>query len=230
MITIKAPSPAKVTSASDPVSSIEKTVDAFHNLYYHDAGESTWRDTNWLGHRIFKCPLDLWIYQEILWEVKPEVIVECGTCLGGSALWLATMCDLLQKGRVITIDIDPPDGKPLHPRLTYLQGSSTSDHIVERIRRSIRPGEKVMVILDSDHSKDHVLNEMRIYSKIVSVGSYLIVEDGDINGHPVYPDFGPGPMEAIDEFFRENRDYLIDTKREKFLLTFNPHGYLKRIR
>jgi cephalosporin hydroxylase len=230
MITLSKP-PKPLTVLPDmPRASQQETVDAFHQLYYHEAGEATWRNTNWLGQRVFKCPLDLWIYQEILFEQKPDVIIECGTCLGGSALFLATMCDLLQKGRVFTIDIDPPDGKPRHPRLTYFQGSSTSEEIVRRIRNRIEPHERVLVILDSDHTKDHVLNELRIYSKMVTVGSYLIVEDGNINGHPIYPDFGPGPMEAMEEFFRENRDYVVDVEREKFLLTFNPRGYLKRIR
>ena len=230
MITLNAP--PKPAPAPAPIShtSQAEAVDAFHQLYYHDAGQSTWNDTYWLGHRVFKCPMDLWIYQEILFEQKPDVIIECGTLLGGSALFFATMCDILGKGRVITIDIDPSDGKPRHPRLTYFQGSSTSDDIVQRVRRRIEPHEKVLVILDSDHSKDHVLNELRIYSKIVTVGSYMIVEDGNINGHPVYPDFGPGPMEAMDEFFRENRDFVVDESREKFMLTFNPRGYLRRLR
>lgn len=74
-----------------------------------------------------------------MWEIKPDVIIECGTCLGGSALFLANMCDLMRRGRVITIDIDPPDGKPVHPRITYLQGSSTSEGIVNKVRSFVSP-------------------------------------------------------------------------------------------
>lgn len=87
-----------------------------------------------------------------------------------------------------------------------------------------------MVFLDSDHQKDHVLKEMIIYSRFVSEGSYLIVEDSNINGHPVYTDFGPGPMEAIDEFLKGNKNFIVDKKMEKFFLTFNPRGYLLRIK
>jgi cephalosporin hydroxylase len=223
--------PTSETLSNDPaVSSAQETVDAFHKLYCEVSGKSTWQDTHWMGQRIFKCPLDLWIYQEIIFEQKPDVIIECGTCLGGSALFLAHMCDLVGKGRVYTIDIDPPTGKPHHRRLWYMQGSSTSDSIVARLEREIFPDEKVMVILDSDHHMPHVLNELRIYSSFVSVGGYIIVEDTNVNGHPVSPNYGPGPMEAIEEFFLENHDFEIDMSREKFYMTFNPRGHLKRVR
>jgi len=82
------------------------------------------------------------------------------------------------------------------------------------------------VILDSDHSRDHVLDELRLYAPLVTSGSYVIVEDTNINGHPVLPQFGPGPMEALDEFLRESDEFSIDDQREKFFLTFNPRGFL----
>jgi len=85
-----------------------------------------------------------------------------------------------------------------------------------------------MVILDSDHSKGHVLSELKIYSKFVTKGSYIIVEDTNINNHPVFPDFGPGPMEAVEEFLKENKDFSVDRSREKFYLTFNPKGFLQK--
>ena len=229
MLTLKT-FPEPVIPPKQTAPSPQQIVEDFHQLYYADKQKSTWQDTYWMGQRVFKCPLDLWIYQEILWDVKPDVIIECGTCLGGSALFLANMCDVISKGRVITIDIDPPDGKPQHPRLSYLQGSSTSDAVVRHIRNGIKTGEKVLVILDSDHHRDHVFNELRIYSGIVTVGSYIIVEDSNVNGHPVSPKHGPGPMEAIEDFLRENRDFKIDLSREKFMMTFNPLGHLKRIR
>ena len=86
-----------------------------------------------------------------------------------------------------------------------------------------------MVILDSDHGKDHVLNELRTYSPFVTKGSYLIVEDTNINGHPVLHDFGPGPMEAVEDFLKENQNFTVDKSKEKFYLTFNPKGYLRKI-
>ena len=86
-----------------------------------------------------------------------------------------------------------------------------------------------MVILDSDHSRDHVLAELRAYAPMVTTAQYLIVEDTNVNGNPVLPEFGPGPMEALDAFLAENDDFEPDDEREKFLLTFNPRGYLRRV-
>ena len=94
---------------------------------------------------------------------------------------------------------------------------------------TIQKEKKVMVVLDSDHPKNHVLQEMKIYGKFVSKGCYMIVEDTNVNGHPVLSDFGDGPMEAVTEFLENNEDFVIDKDREKFLLTFNPNGYLKKI-
>jgi cephalosporin hydroxylase len=177
-----------------------------------------------------KCPLDLWIYQEIIFEQKPDMIIECGTANGGSALFLASICDLVNNGKIITIDIENKQNKPRHKRIKYLVGSSTAENIVDQIRKLISDKNKVMVILDSDHHKEHVLNELTIYSKFVTKGSYIIVEDTNINGHPVFPDFGPGPMEAIEEFLKENKIFVIDYNNEKFYLTYNPRGYLLRMK
>ena len=211
---------------------LEKSiVDQFHRLYYDSSMfAKTWCNTFWFGIPITKCPLDLWIYQEIIFEVKPDIIVECGTENGGGALFLASMCDLVNNGKVLTIDIKDKEGRPEHGRITYLLGSSTSKEIVEKVRSLVGKDDRIMVILDSDHSKQHVLNELRIYSKFVTKGSYLIVEDTNINGHPVYTDFGPGPMEAVTEFLEENKDFVTDKSKEKLYLTFNPNGYLKKIK
>jgi len=138
---------------------------------------------------------------------------------------------LINNGKVITIDIDSTkvEERPRHERIKYLLGSSTSEKVVEEINNLIGDDDRVMVTLDSDHSMKHVLNELRIYSKLVTPGSYLIVEDTHVNGHPLFPDYGPGPMEAVEEFLKENQDFVLDREKEKFLLTFNPKGYLKRI-
>jgi len=202
-------------------------VEQFHSLYY-DSHSQTWNNTYWLGIPTQKCPLDLWIYQEIISEVRPDVIIECGTANGGSALFLASICDLINKGKVITIDIENRKTRPWHKRIKYLLGSSTSEKIVKQLKKLIGDKDKIMVILDSDHHKEHVLNELRIYSKFITKGSYIIVEDTNINGYPVFLDFGPGPMEAVEEFLKENKDFIADRRREKFYLTFNPKGYLKR--
>lgn len=204
-------------------------VDQFHKLYY-DSGTmgKTWSETYWMGARVAKCPFDLWFYQELLHELRPDLIVECGTLYGGSARYLASLCDLLDNGRILTIDVHPREGRPEHERITYVTGSSTDPDIVAGVREEIQPGETVMVILDSDHRMAHVLDELRTYHDIVTPGSYLVVEDTNINGHPVAPEFGPGPMEALEMFLQENDDFAPDPRGEKFYLTFNPKGYLRK--
>jgi cephalosporin hydroxylase len=203
-------------------------VDHFHKLYY-ESKEDTWKNTFWLGTPTQKCPLDLWVYQEIIFQIKPDVIIECGTYGGGSASYLASICDFLNHGEIITIDIKSTEGRPEHKRITYLLGSSTSREIVEEVRDFIKNKNRVMVILDSDHNKEHVLRELEIYSSFVSIGSYLIVEDTNINGHPVEPDFGPGPMEAVKKFLEGNKNFVTDKSKEKFYMTFSPDGFLKRV-
>jgi cephalosporin hydroxylase len=205
--------------------------DAFHVIYYSQRDHLTWKDTRFLGVPIWKNPLDLWIYQEMLHELRPDLIIETGTAFGGSALYLATLCDTLDRGRVVSIDIkhgkEPP---PSHPRITYILGSSTDPKIVADMRDAAAEAETVLVILDSDHSRGHVLDELRAFASIVTAGSYIVVEDTNLNGHPVVPDYGPGPMEGLEAFLAENPDFEIDTRREKFYFTFNPRGYLRRVR
>lgn len=199
--------------------------EAFHRLYYDTA---VWKDTYWLGTPAQKCPLDLWVYQEILHEQRPDLILETGTAHGGSALYLASLCDLLGRGEIVTVDIYPIEDRPVHDRITYLTGSSTAPEAVSELERLADGRESVLVILDSDHSRDHVLDELRIYSRFVSPGGYLIVEDTNVNGHPVFAEHGPGPMEAVDEFLAETDEFEVDASREKFFMTFNPRGFLRK--
>jgi cephalosporin hydroxylase len=204
-----------------------KVPDAFHVLYHR---KQTFNNTYWLGTPVQKTPLDLWVYQEILTEVRPDLIIETGTYKGGSALFLASICDLLGTGEVATVDIEEYPNLPKHPRIRYLHGSSTAPDIIEQFKALAAGKRRVVVFLDSAHTKEHVLNELRLYSPLVSRGSYLVIEDTHFNGHPILPKHGPGPMEALDEFLKENGEFTIDRSREKFLLTFNPRGYLKKVR
>ncbi|MEK7570692.1 MAG: CmcI family methyltransferase [Patescibacteria group bacterium] len=209
----------------------QKIIDAFHKLFYDsNIIGKTWNDSYFLGTGIQKCPLDLFIYQEILFDVKPDIIIETGTKFGGSAHYLAVLCDALKKGEIITVDITPEKNMPKHKRIKYLVGSSIDSEILKTIKGRIKKGNKVLVILDSDHSKDHVLKELKIYNKFVTKGSYMIVEDSNVNGHPVNKEHGPGPMEAIEAFMKEEgkKQFVIDKSREKFYVTFNPNGYLKK--
>ena len=194
-------------------------------LYESDA----WTEATWLGTQALKNPLDLWVYQEIVVETKPELIVETGTYRGGSALYLASLCDLVGRGEVVSIDIEPMrDDYPEHPRITYLAGrSSTEPAVVDEVRAHAR-GRPILVILDSDHSQGHVEAELAAYAPLVPVGCYLIVEDSNIG--QIRKDLMPGPFEAIETFLAQTDEFVIDREREKFLITFNPSGYLRRVR
>ncbi|MBD5796828.1 cephalosporin hydroxylase [Bacillus pseudomycoides] len=203
-------------------------IQEFHKYYYDSLVWS--KSTKWLGVPIHKCPLDLFLYQEIIYQIKPDLIIECGTYDGGSALFFSSMLDLIQKGQVLSIDIAPQSNLPTHPRLTYLRASSTSSEAMGKVQSMINPEDVVMVILDSDHSKTHVLNELKLYSEVVTTGSYLVVEDTNINGHPVLPNWGPGPMEALTEFLKENNQFVIDGSKHKFFVTFHPNGFLYKVR
>jgi cephalosporin hydroxylase len=202
-------------------------VDAFHRLYYDS--QVWFEGTSWLGVPVQKCPLDLWVYQEILARLRPALILETGTAGGGSALFLASVCDLLGHGRVLTVDIAEQEGRPRHPRIRYLHGDSVAPDVVAAVCAEASELEPVVVILDSDHELGHVRAELRAYAPLVTLGSYLIVEDTNLNGHPVLPEFGPGPREALAEFLAKSAGFVVDCDCEKFGMTFNPGGYLRRV-
>lgn len=198
---------------------------AHDTLYRSDA----WTDATWLGAQALKNPLDLWVYQEIMVETRPELVVETGTYRGGSAFFLASMCDLLGAGEVVSIDVEPVrDDYPVHPRITYLGGRSSTDPDVVADVRARAAGKRTLVVLDSDHSQAHVEDELAAFAPIVPVGCYVIVEDSNIGR--IRKDLMPGPFEAVEEFLAQTDEFEIDRDREKFLITFNPSGYLRRVR
>jgi len=203
-------------------------IKGFHKFFYYRFFSKSPYEKKifWLGKEISKLPLDSWIYQEILWELKPDVLVECGTDKGGSAFFFASIFDLLGKGEVITIDIN--DTEVPHPRVTKIKGSSVSEETYAKVKK-MAEGKKVMVVLDSDHTRDHVIREMKLYGELVTPGFYMVVEDSNINGHPVLPGWGAGPMEAIKKFLKQRNDFVIDISREKFGVTFYPRGFLKKV-
>jgi len=181
-----------------------------------------------MGVRVLKCPFDLWTYQEIIFETKPDLIIETGTFNGGSTFYFAHLLDSLGCGQIVSIDIDPQPELPSHPRIRFIKDSSVAPEIVAEMAELALRAERTMVILDSDHSRDHVLAELRAYFALVTPGCYLVVEDGNINGHPVLKQHGPGPTEALQQFLAENKDFDIDLHRERHLFSFNPGGYLRR--
>ena len=190
--------------------------------------EGILKRTTYFGVKTLKSPIDVWIYQEIIFETKPDVIVEIGNANGGSALLLAHLCDILGKGRIIGLDLSHktvPGFVSTHPRITFIEGDACQRF--EYVERLISKAERVLVIEDSAHTYDNTLNVLRLYSQLIKPGDYFIVEDG-ICHHGLATGPKPGPYEAIEAFVNENADFEIDRSRERFFITWNPKGYLKR--
>jgi cephalosporin hydroxylase len=201
---------------------------------FHDV--PVWRHMFFQNVQLEKNPLDLWMMQQIIYEVQPEFIVETGTWMGGSALyWAHTLNGMsLTNSRVITVDVqDVTLVAAAHPLwkkyVTFLKGSSTDPQIVARIAGLVK-GHETMVVLDSDHRMAHVLKELEAYAPLVSPGSYLVVEDTHLDGVPTDPSFGPGPMAAVRQFLESggSKDFDQDLAREAYIMTFNPGGWLRR--
>jgi cephalosporin hydroxylase len=217
-------------SASLQLAADQKIIDEFHLLWYERRQRQTWRATSFLEVPMQQAPTDLWVYQEIVCAAQPKTIVEVGVKKGGTTLWFAHLLDMLGRGRVVGIDLhlDPHKTVRRHPRITLLEGDSVAAETFEQVKR-IADGS-AMVLLDSDHHCHHVLAELRLYSTLIAVGGYLIVNDTNINGHPAIPDWGKGPFEAVQEFLAVTNTFEIDASREKHMLTQSPSGFLRRIR
>lgn len=188
-----------------------------------------------MGVPTLKSPSDMWNYQEILFSLQPSLVVEFGTCKGGSALFFASV--LRQIGKpflVLSVDInlEPISEKTKRDSNIKLLTMSSTDARVAKEIATLRQTYQgpAFFILDSDHSKAHVLEEMESLRGVTMAGDYVIVEDSNVNGHPVLRSHGPGPYEAMVEYFRRHPDdYSHDHAREtKFGFTFATNGYLIR--
>lgn len=184
--------------------------------------------TEWLGHKAAKCPMDMWVYQELIHALDTDLLIETGTWTGGSALFFAHLFELRGRGKVITVDVQEQPGRPEHPRIEYLDGSSVDPAVLERMAAAAEAAQSVMVILDADHKADYKLAEMRAYAGLVTPGSYLIAEDSCFDHWPAWPEFGPGPAKAVQQFLDEDDRFEIDRGQERHLLTFSPLAFLKR--
>ena len=184
--------------------------------------------TEWMGHRAAKCPMDMWVYQELMHKLETDLLIETGTLLGGSALFFAQMFDLMGRGKVISIDIDIKDDLPQHPRIEYIEGSSVATEVLGRIATASEAADSVMVLLDSDHAAPYKYEEMQQYAKFVTAGSYMIAEDTCFDAYPAFPEHGPGPAEAVHKFMRNNSDFEVDHSLERHMITFVPGGFLRR--
>lgn len=185
--------------------------------------------TKYFGVKTLKCPMDAWVYQELLFELKPDVIIEIGNAFGGSALLLAHQCDLMNHGHIIGIDIthDNIDSTAkAHPRITFIEGDACK--LFDQVKRMIPPDKTVLIIEDSSHTFENTLNVLSVYSELLKPGDYFIIEDS-ICHHGLDHGPNPGPFEAIETFLLKNSTFVSDRSREKFLITWNPKGFLKKI-
>lgn len=198
----------------------------FHHLIYRTRNFSS---TKWHDHRIRQNIFDLWTIQETIFEVQPELLIECGTNQGGSALYFANLFDLMGQGRVVTIDVERLH-ELSHERITFLLGNSVAPTIVNEVQRIVETVRgPIIVILDSCHTAEHVFEELKCYSRFVTPNSYCLVQDGVIDCLFAFRGDRPGPLRAVNRFMRTNEDFVVDRERcKRFLITHHPQGWLKR--
>lgn len=185
--------------------------------------------STYFGVKAEKSPMDAWVYQEIIYETRPDVIVEIGNLKGGGLLAYAHIFDLLGCGRVIGVDQNHTQIAAhvrSHKRITLVTGDCVK--MYGAVAKMIKPVDRVMVIEDSAHTYQNTLNVLNLYSPLVKSGLYFIVEDS-ICRHGLRVGPSSGPYEAIEAFIKSNRNFIIDRDREAFLITWNPKGYLKRV-
>lgn len=197
----------------------------------------------WMGRPIIKYPQDIMALQEIIWNVRPDLIIETGIAHGGSIIFSASMLELLGGDRqVVAVDIDirehnrvEIESHPMYKRIQMIEGSSTDENVLSVIKEVAKDKKKVMVFLDSLHTHEHVLEELKLYAPLVSVGSYLVLPDTFIEYFPkgYYADrpwdVGNNPMTALREFMKTNDDFVIDRElSDKLLITEGFDGYLLR--
>ena len=198
----------------------------------------------WLGRPIIQYPQDILIIQELIWKIKPDLVIETGIARGGSLIFTASILELIGKGNVIGIDIDirkhnreEIEKHRLFKRITMIEGSSIDKKIINDVFKFSVENKKILVLLDSFHTHSHVLKELKAYSPLVKKGNYLVVfdtvvEDMPKNSFPNRPwDKGNNPKTAVNEFLKENSRFKIDVDIEKkLMITSSPSGFLKCIK
>jgi cephalosporin hydroxylase len=211
-----------------PATMPDQLRDGFIDAYWHSLA---WQHTKWLGHRVPKAPTDLFVYQELVERLRPDWIIETGAENGGRALFLASICELLGHGRVLSIDVQLAPDRAQHPRITYLGGGALQEKTLDKVREIVGGSPRALVVLGSRPGSNlRIEAEFEAYHGFVPVGSYVIVENTILNGRPVWPGFGPGPDEAARRILAAHGEFAVDTVLERHGLTFNPGGFLKRLR
>ena len=219
----------------------EEGFDMLSNLWIKVAAEKKLMyENSWLGRPIIQFPSDIVVIQELIWKIKPDVIIETGVAHGGSLVLSASILELIGKGEVIGIDIDirehnriALDQHPLRKRIKLIEGSSISQDVIDQVKSMISEDATVMVMLDSNHSENHVLRELELYSPLVSKESYIIAHDAsqawvwDIpRGKKEWKE--DHPLKAIETFTENNHDYVIDHEQTRWGITSSPYGYIQR--
>jgi cephalosporin hydroxylase/SAM-dependent methyltransferase len=187
-----------------------------------------WHRTPWLGKSAHRPPTDLFAYQELIARLRPEWVVETRTGSGGRAWFLATICDLIGEGRVLSIDDDPDPDRPEHPRITYLTGDPAAERTASEVRELAGESPRALVILGGSGTPQ-LTAAFRNFAPLVPPGSYVVVEDTILDGAQAWPAFGSGPMGAVAEIVDE-LDFIPDPDLERYGISFNGGGFLKRVR
>ena len=189
-----------------------------------------WREATWLGHAVNRYPADLHSYQELVADVRPGLVVVAGDDpgLGGRALFVASVCDQLGQGRVVAVGGGDAPERPAHPRITHVTGAPEDPAVAERVAALAPAPGGAMVILGLGEV-NRVVTAFERYAPLVPVGGYVVVENTVVNGRPVVPGFGPGPHEAVVNILGRHGDFVPDPAGERYTLTFNRGGYLKRV-
>lgn len=186
---------------------------------------------HWLGYSMQKSPFDMFAFHNLIYDIRPDIFLETGTFHGASALFYATVMDALNHGLVITIDIMAGFMRPKHPRIWQMVRDSADPETAAIVKSYTEQVPKVMVTLDSNHDGAHVYKELEAYGPMVTIGSFLVVEDTNINGHPIRPGWAPngGPWEAVHDWLPKHPEFKIDYNYQPALYTNNPDGWLRRI-
>lgn len=214
---------------------VNEYISKYKNMSVHDWMWNHQRNLHFKmkyhGLNMQKIPSDLFIYSEIIFEVKPDVIIEIGAAGGGTALWFCHQLDNIGKGKLISLDINHGGFHAEHERITKVTGDSTSEETAEKVRKLIKKTDKVLVIHDGSHKKCDIKKDFLNYGHLVTKGSFFIVEDGSMdifgwkdhrtNGHDC------GLIAAL-EIAAENDNFVIDNEKERYIVTNNPCGYLRK--
>jgi cephalosporin hydroxylase len=190
----------------------------------------TWREATWLGHPVHRLPADLHVYQELLTQVRPRVVVVVGedAGLGGRAAFLASVCDQLGGGQVLAVGTTRASERPQHARITHIEGAPDDPVVVDQVEAAASGPPGALVILGLDQQA-RIVGAFDRYATLVPVGSYVVVENTVVRGRQVGSGFGPGPYEARDVILGRRGDFVPDPAGERYTLTFNRGGYLKRV-